>query len=242
MSDTQRNGETGPKRIAVIMAHPDDAEFGCGGTVAKWAQEGHYIMYVLLTSGDKGSDDPTMTPDRLMTMREAEQRAACGVLGVKEVHFLRKLDATLAPDLDLRRDMTRVIRQLKPDVVVCQDPMQRYSGPEYINHQDHRAAGEAVLAAVYPSARDRLTFPELLAEGLEPHKAHEIYLMGAEHPDVWVDITDTMETKIAALRDHKSQVQGWDPAERMYEWASQTAEANPGHGKFIEGFKYFKID
>jgi LmbE family N-acetylglucosaminyl deacetylase len=231
----------GPKRIAVIFAHPDDAEFICAGTVARWAAEGNHITYVLLTSGDKGSDDSTVTPEQLVATREAEQRAAADILGVEEVIFLRYADAMLVPDLDLRRAMVRVIRQIRPDVVICQDPTVRFVGQDYLNHPDHRAAGEATLDAVYPAARDRMTFPELLAEGLEPHKVREVYLAGADKPDVAIDITPYLDTKLAALRAHASQV-AWDPSEMVRKWAQEEASQFPGHGDFVETFKYFKLD
>jgi LmbE family N-acetylglucosaminyl deacetylase len=233
---------SGPKRVAVIFAHPDDAEFICAGTVARWVAEGHHVTYVLLTSGDKGSDDPAMTPQRLVATRTAEQRAACAVLGVQEVVFLGHEDAMLVPDLALRREMVRVIRRLRPDVVVCQDPTVRYVEQSYLNHPDHRAAGEATLDAVYPAARDRMTFPELLAEGLEPHKVREVYLAGAAAPDVAIDITDHMETKLAALRAHASQLGEWDPREEIEKWAAEDAARFPGNGRFVESFKYFKLD
>jgi LmbE family N-acetylglucosaminyl deacetylase len=231
----------GPKRIAVIFAHPDDAEFSCAGTVARWAAEGNHITYVLLTSGDKGSDDPSVTPEQLVATREAEQRAAADILGVADVIFLRYADAMLVPDLDLRRTLTRVIRQLRPDVVVCQDPTVRYVGQEYLNHPDHRAAGEATLDAVYPSARDRMTFPELLAEGLEPHKVREVYLAGAVTPDIAIDITPYLDVKLAALQAHASQV-AWDPSEMVRKWAQEEAAQFPGHGDYVEAYKYFKLD
>jgi LmbE family N-acetylglucosaminyl deacetylase len=234
--------DTGPKRIAVIFAHPDDAEFICAGTVARWAAEGHHITYVLLTSGDKGSEDPDMTPERLVETRTAEQRAACDVLGVQDVLFLGYPDAMLVPDLNMRREMVRVLRTIRPDVVVCQDPTVRYIAQSYLNHPDHRAAGEATLDAVYPAARDRMTFPELLAEGLEPHKVAEVYLAGAAEPDVAIDITPFMELKLAALRAHASQVGHWDPEEMVRQWAREDAERFPGTGEYVESYKYFKLD
>jgi LmbE family N-acetylglucosaminyl deacetylase len=233
---------TGPKKIAVIIAHPDDAEFICAGTVARWAEEGHEIVYILLTSGDKGSDDPTMTSARLVETREAEQREAARILGVEDVIFMKYPDAELEPNLELRREITRMIRKLKPDVVVCQDPTVRWVDTQYINHPDHRAAGEATLAAVFPAARDRLTFPELLAEGLEPHKVREIYLAGAQTPDVAIDITAQMERKLESLRAHASQLGDWDFEPMIREWAQETAAQHPGTGEYVESFKYFKLD
>ena len=243
-SDAAEHGArpAGPKRIAVIFAHPDDAEFICAGTVARWAAEGHEISYVLLTSGDKGSDDPAVTPEQLVATREAEQRAACDILGVRDIVFLRYPDAMLVPDLAMRRELVRVIRHLKPDVVVCQDPTVRWVDQDYLNHPDHRAAGEATLDAIYPAARDRMTFPELLAEGLEPHKVTELYLAGAKDPDVAIDITDHLDTKLEALRAHASQIVGWDPEPMLRQWAKETAERFPGHGEYVEAYKYFKLD
>ena len=234
--------ETGPRRVAVIFAHPDDAEFICAGTVAKWASEGHHVMYVLLTSGDKGSDDPEITPERLVAIREREQRDACDLLGVKEVHFMRRLDGSLVADMDLRRDIVRVIRRLKPDVVICQDPTVRYVEKAYINHPDHRAAGDATLDAIFPAARNRMTFPELLEEGLEPHRADEIWLAGSDAPDTAVDITGHIDTKIAALRAHKCQLGDWDPDEMIRTWSRETAARFPDHGEYAEAFRTFKLD
>lgn len=238
--------ETPPKRVLVFQAHPDDMEFMCAGTLARWASEGAEIHYCSLTSGDKGSEDPAITGPDLAATREREQRAACAVLGVTSVTFLGYLDATLVADLDMRRQLTRVIRTVRPDVLVCQDPTMRYAGQGYINHPDHIAAGEAALAAVFPSARDRMTFPELLREGLEPHKVAEVYLCGGEHTDLWVDVSATIDTKIAALREHASQLRDWDPTEMMRTWARETAERHPDKpadfGEYAEAFKYVKLD
>jgi LmbE family N-acetylglucosaminyl deacetylase len=233
---------TGPKKVAVVMAHPDDAEFICAGTVARWADEGHEVVYVLLTSGDKGSDDPEMTSDRLVETREAEQLAAARILGVKDVIFMKLPDAELEPNLELRRALVRIIRTLKPDVVVCQDPTVRWVDTQYINHPDHRAAGEATLAAIFPAARDRLTFPELLGEGLEPHRVREIYLAGAQSPDVAIDITAQMDRKLDSLRAHASQLGDWEFEPVIRQWAKETAEQHPGNGEYVESFKYFKLD
>lgn len=236
-----------PRRVLVIQAHPDDVEFSSAGTVAKWVKDGAEVHYCSITSGDKGTADPAISGPELATTREREQRNACEVLGVRSVTFLGYLDATLVPDLNLRRELTRVIRRIKPDVLMCQDPTMRYGGQRYINHPDHIAAGEASLAAVFPSARDIKTFPELLAEGLEPHITPEIYIYGARDADLWVDISDTIDTKIAALREHKSQVGDNDEklVEMMYEWGRENARLHPhkpdDFGEFAESFKYMKL-
>ena len=245
-TDDQTEAGPPPRRVLVIQAHPDDMEFTSAGTIARWTLDGAEVHYCSITSGDKGSSDPAVTGVDLAAMREREQRAACEVLGVASVIFLGYLDATLVADLNLRRELTRIIRRVKPDVLVAQDPTMRYTGQGYINHPDHVAAGEASLAAVFPSARDRMTFPELLHEGLEPHKVAEIYLFGGLTPDIWVDITDTIETKITALNAHESQVRDWDPSDMIRTWARETAERHPDKpddfGEFAESFKYFKLD
>ncbi len=237
-----------PQRVLIVMAHPDDAEFICAGTVARWVSEGSEVIYVLVTSGDKGSNDPTMTGDRLVAVREAEQLEAARILGVAHVEFLRYRDAEVVADLGLRRDLVRVMRRFKPDAVVCQDPTARYFGQQYIQHPDHIAVGEATLAAVFPSVRDRLTFPELLEEGLEPHIVRHVYLAGAREPDVFVDITQFFDRKLAALRAHRSQLGDWDPEPALRLWAQDTAaEARrrgwPGAEQMLlaEAFKFFDI-
>ncbi len=246
VTEDQTEAGPPPRRVLVIQAHPDDVEFTSAGTIARWAKEGAEIHYCSITSGDKGSADPAMTGVELAAMREREQRAACDVLGVSSVIFLGYLDATLVADLNLRRELTRHIRRVRPDVLMAQDPTMRYTGQGYINHPDHVAAGEASLAAVFPSARDRMTFPELLHEGLEPHKVAEIYLFGGLTPDIWVDITGSIDTKIAALKAHESQVRDWDPSDMIRTWARETAERHPdkpdGFGEYAESFKYFKLD
>lgn len=239
-----------PRRVMVSMAHPDDAEFICAGSVARWAAEGQEIIYVLGTSGDKGSDDLEMTGAQLMETREAEQRKACEVLGVKEVVFLRMPDAELAPDLAMRKTLTRVIRQYKPDAVICQDPTSRWEGSFYIQHPDHIAMGEATLAALFPSARDRLTFPELLAEGLEPHKVTEVYIASSEEKcDVFIDIGPHLEQKFAALDAHRSQMGDWDFRTMLTRWGRDVAalarmRSFPGADEieYAEAFKYITLD
>jgi LmbE family N-acetylglucosaminyl deacetylase len=190
-----------------IYAHPDDPEFFSGGTLIKWGLEGKELIYVLVTSGDKGTDDPQMTGPRLMEIREAEQRAAAAHAGAKTLIFLRYADGELEPSLGLRRALTRLIRQHKPDIVVTNDPTTRWSANGGINHPDHRAIGDATLDAVYPSARDRFTFVELWRdEGLEPHKVKQVYLSGTLDANAKVDITGVFEKKLAAIYEHKSQV------------------------------------
>jgi LmbE family N-acetylglucosaminyl deacetylase len=195
-----------PERILIVLAHPDDAEFFCGATLAKWAREGKELRYLLLTCGEKGSDDPAMTPETISAVRQAEQRAAAQVIGVKDVVFLNYRDGELSNTLDLRREIVREIRRFRPRLVVTSDPMAYFMGNSYINHPDHRTAGAAVLEAVSPAAGSRMYFPELLKEGLEPHSPKEVWVTQTNAPNESVNVTDTINIKIAALLEHKSQV------------------------------------
>jgi len=227
-------------RVLVVMAHPDDAEFGAAGTIARWAREGRQVTYLILTDGNRGSHDPAMTAERLAPIRHAEQCAAAKRLGVMDVFFLGYDDGSLQATLDLRKQITRWIRRCKPDVVVCPDPTRRWSGQRYLNHPDHRAAGEATLDAIMPASDTRLIFPELLEEGLDPHRVKEVYLTGSNEPDVWMDIGETIDLKIAALREHKSQVGDWTELEKVI----RERAAEVGKERQLaaaEGFKYFKL-
>src|SRR5579864_3700841 len=231
-------------RVLVVMAHPDDAEFGCGGTIARWAAAGKEINYLLCTSGDKGSSDPDAIPYRLAKTRRAEQINAAHVLGVRDVAFLTYADGTLTNTLELRRDIVRGIRRFRPDAVVCQDPTMRFSGSRYLNHPDHRAAGDACLDAVYPSARDPHVFPDLLVEGLEAHKVREVYMSTMQNPDVWIDISECFERKLEGLRAHTSQVGNrFDQVtERIRERSRQTARLFNLPFEIGEGYRYFRLD
>jgi len=193
-------------KILVIIAHPDDPEFFCGGTVAKWASEGCDVRYVIVTGGEKGSDNPDMTPAKLVALRRDEQRNAALVLGVHDVTFLSHVDGELRNALDAQRDIAREIRRAKPDVIVTTDPLTLHYGAVRVNHNDHRMVGMAVCDAVFPAAGNRMYFPELLADGFEPHAPKEIYFAGAAYPNTLVDITPFIDKKIAAIREHVTQV------------------------------------
>ena len=208
---TEQPTTTAPTRVMALYAHPDDPEFFSGGTLIKWADEGKEIIYVLATSGDKGSDDPEMTSDRLVQIRQTEQRAAARHAKSDNVIFLGFRDGELVPDLGLRRALTRVIRQQKPDIIVTNDPTTRWNTAGSINHPDHRAIGDATLDAVFPAARDRLNFIELWRdESLDPHKVKQVYLAGTLSPNAKVDISGVLDRKIAAICEHKSQVKDVD--------------------------------
>ena len=213
-----------PKRAMSIHAHPDDQEFTVGGTLAKWARAGCEIVTVCITSGGAGSNKftpPDMTRKALVSIREDEQREAGRILGVKETIYLGHEDGMLEASIPLRRELTRLIRRYRPEAVLTGDPTVRYYGTTYMNHPDHRVAADVALDAVFPSAGTRLIFPELLAEGLEPHEVHQVYIHGAERPDTYVDIAETLDVKLAALRAHKSQMGEWDPAEMLTQWAAE---------------------
>jgi LmbE family N-acetylglucosaminyl deacetylase len=185
----------------VVAAHPDDAEFGAAGTVARWTREGKTVVYVLCTNGEKGTGDRRVSPDWLAGVREQEQLAAADVLGVREVTFLRYPDQGLEDTAEFRKDIVRAIRKYRPAIVVTSDPYRRYFW-----HRDHRITGQVVLDAVFPFARDHLAYPDLLEEGLEPHKVKEILFWATEDVNYRVDITATFDLKLAALRCHESQV------------------------------------
>jgi LmbE family N-acetylglucosaminyl deacetylase len=187
--------------IMVITAHPDDAEFGAAGSVAKWVREGKRVVYVVCTSGDKGTDNPDIPPQQLARIREKEQKDAAAVLGVSNVVSLGYPDQGLEDTPDFRKAIVRQIRIYKPDMIVTMDPYRRY-----IWHRDHRITGQVVLDAVYPYARDVLAYPDLIQEGLMPHKVKKILFFGTEDINLHVDISETFHLKLTALRCHKSQI------------------------------------
>ena len=187
--------------VLVISPHADDAEGGCGGTVAKWIKEGKSVVYVLCTNGDKGTSDPAVKPEQLAATREKEQLAAADVLGVREVIFLRHPDQGLEETPEFRKELVRLIRMYRPDTVISVDPYRKY-----IWHRDHRITGQVVLDAVFPYARDLYAYPDLIEEGLEPFKVKEVLLWASEEPNYNVDITGVFDMKVKALRCHESQV------------------------------------
>ena len=213
-----------PKVAMCIHAHPDDQEFSAAGTLAKWAKAGCDVISVVITSGDSGSNDPQHGSDynaTLARIREGEQKAANDLIGVKETVFLHYPDGELEPTIELRRELTRVIRQYKPEAVVTGNPEAWFYGNEYLNHPDHRAAARAACEAVFPSAGTRLIFTDLLSAGYEPHNVKRLYIHGVEKPDTWVDISETIDIKVNALRKHASQMGDWDPEKMIREWATE---------------------
>ncbi|MCX7911954.1 MAG: PIG-L family deacetylase [Dehalococcoidales bacterium] len=222
--------------LMVISPHPDDCEFGIAGTVARLVREGKQVVYVICTNGDKGTSDRTLSPRKLAEIREREQLAAAELLGVKETVFLRYPDQGLEDCHEFRRDLVRVIRRFRPRIVATADPHRRYMW-----HRDHRITGIVAMDAVYPYARDHLSYPELLEEGLEPHKVREIWFWGAEEPNFRMDITDTIDIKFAALACHKSQVGDVPPEmrERLKEFARLQAEGESF--EYAEAFRRVEV-
>ncbi len=217
--DSKVQFQARPVYALVVSPHPDDAEFGAAGTVARWIRESKKVVYVICTDGSKGTSDRSVAPETLAGIREAEQREAARVLGVEEVVFLRYPDQGLEDTSQFRKDLVRQIRRYRPEVVVTADPYRRY-----VWHRDHRITGQVVLDAVFPFARDHLAYPDLLEEGLEPHKVSELLFWGAEEINYRSNITETVEVKIAALQCHKSQLAQFDSGNFM-QWLESRHKA-----------------
>jgi LmbE family N-acetylglucosaminyl deacetylase len=226
----------GKQVILVILAHPDDPEFFCGATIARWSAAGHEIHYLLFTRGDKGSSDPEMTPDRLMAIRAVEQRAAADVLGVKSITYLDKEDGYVTAELKNREEIIRNIRKIKPQIVVTCDPANLMTRDGYINHPDHRSVGQQVMDAIFPGVGNRLFFPQILSEGMEPVKVKELWLSIPDQANTVIDVSDTWSQKLTALSKHVSQVgDGKRMMERMNKRGNLTR--NKGRIVFEEKFK-----
>jgi LmbE family N-acetylglucosaminyl deacetylase len=227
-----------PKRVLAVAAHPDDVDFGAAGTIARWTAEGIDVAYCIVTDGAAGAVERETDLTTLAGMRQTEQRKAAAEVGVSDVTFLGYPDGRLVVSLDLRRDLSRVIRTVRPDRVLCQSP-ERYWERIRASHPDHLAAGEATLQAVYPDARNPFAHPELLAEGLEPHEVGEVWMMASPRADRFVDITEVIERKLAALRAHETQVGTDDHIEEFVRgWTRATAErAGYGPDRYAEVFQ-----
>ncbi len=231
-----------PQKILVILAHPDDPEFFCGATLARWARAGHKITYCLLTCGDKGYNDTTkpvdVSTDELCAIRHREQNAAAKKIGAEAVQFLDHPDGYVVPDLELRRELVRVIRQQKPDILVTCDPQNLFA-TYGVNHPDHRAAGQAALDAVFPAAGNAGYFPELITEGYQPHMPKEVWVSQTNQPTVILDITDTWPVKYAALMEHRSQIGdiGTFTARMKSRHTEDSTDENP---RFEEKFRVIK--
>ena len=227
------------QRVMVITAHPDDSEFGAGGTIAKLTRDGKVVTYCILTNGNKGSSDRSMTPERLVKIREDEQRNAARVLGVETVDFLGFPDCELEDTRETRTAVSGAIRRHRPDLVIIQNPHRtKLLGA---SHRDHRIAAGIALDCVYPLARDHMAFPELMAQGLEPHKVKEVHMMWWENPELVVDISETMDLKIKALACHVSQLKDMAAVEKRIR--ERSAELGKPRGyAYAETFEPIVID
>ncbi|MCK5315238.1 MAG: PIG-L family deacetylase [Anaerolineales bacterium] len=213
-----------PDSAMAIVAHPDDIEFSCAGTLARWAKAGSRIAYVLCTSGEVGIAEVGMSKSKAAEIRETEQRNAADIVGAQEVVFLREPDGMLQATLELRKKLIREIRRFRPEVVVCGDPTIVWAGDSYINHPDHRAAATAALDAVFPAAGQPNLFEELNEEDISAHKPRKVYVTSWTQTDQYINITGTLDIKVAALRAHESQMKDWDPEPRIKEWAAERAK------------------
>jgi LmbE family N-acetylglucosaminyl deacetylase len=225
------------ERALVVVAHPDDVDFGLAGTVAQWTAAGIAVTYCVITDGAAGGFDPSLPRERIAEVRKAEQQAAAAEVGVSDVRFLDYLDGQLTVTYELRADLSRVIRSVRPRRLACQSPHRTFDRIG-INHPDHIAAGEAALQAVYPDARNPFAHPQLLADGLEPWVVEEVWVSASERPNHWVDVTDTFAAKLAAIKRHASQLP--DPG-RVEGWlrprlAAQAHAAGLGEDRLAEAF------
>ena len=238
MAEVREVTNEGIERILVVSAHPDDVDFGVGGSIAAWTASGIDVAYCIVTDGEAGGNDLAMPREEMARIRRTEQTAAAATVGVTDLRFLAYPDGRLQPTIELRRDISRVIRSVRPERVVCQSP-ERIWERVYASHPDHLAAGEATVAAVYPDARNPFAHPELLADGFEPWTVPELWLMAHPSVDVYVDTTDTVDKKIAALLCHASQIP--DPPgldQRMRDWGAMiAARCGLPEGRLAEAFK-----
>ncbi len=226
-----------PERAMAIVAHPDDIEFSCAGTMARWANSGTKTSYILLTSGDVGIDDPAITKEDAIRIREEEARKAADIAGAAEIKFLRHPDGMLEATLELRKELVKEIRRFKPEVVICGDPTVTLASETYINHPDHRAAALAAIDAAFPAAGQPTLFEDIEEEfGFTAHKPRKVYISSWSNATTFVNISETIDIKIEALRAHVSQMKGWDPESMVREWAAESAK-----GKEMEYAEAFNV-
>lgn len=228
------------KRALVIVAHPDDADFICSGTCIQMARQGIEVTYMVLTNGDKGNHNPEITRNQLIAMRQIEQREAAARSGIHEVLFMGEEDGFLRPRKAIRKRVTREIRRIRPELIFCTNPDRYFVGDGYINHPDHRNAGLVAIEAIFPAADNPMFYPDMAEEGYHPHKIKYLYVHGHDQPDLRVDITDVLETKIDSILCHTSQFE--DPAGAQKRWRETWGEAQPdGSLRYFESFKIMKF-
>lgn len=226
-----------PKSAMAIFAHPDDIEFGCAGTLARWAKNGTRVSYVLLTSGDVGIDDPEISKEEAIRIRQQESQEAAKIAGAEEIIFLGQPDGLLEATLEVRKLLVREIRRFKPEVVVCGDPTVTLPSETYINHPDHRAAALAAIDAVFPASGQPTLFSEIESEdGFTAHKPRKVYIQAWSEATTFVNISETIDLKINALKAHRSQMNGWDPETMIREWATESAR-----GKEMQYAESFRV-
>lgn len=213
-----------PESAMAVLAHPDDIEFSCAGTMFRWLKAGARVRYVIATSGDAGINEPVMSRAEAAVLREAEAIAAAAVGGVTDISFLREPDGMVEATMALRKKIVREIRDFRPEVIICRDPAMLWTSRDYINHPDHRATALAAVDAIFPAAGQRAVFEELEAEGLKPFKPRKVYVSGWDHVNTYISIDETIDLKINALREHKTQMRDWDPEPHVREVASRRAE------------------
>jgi LmbE family N-acetylglucosaminyl deacetylase len=227
-------------RVLVIMAHPDDPDFTCGGTAAQMARQGIEVTYMILTNGDKGNHNPEITRNQLIALRKIEQRAAADITGVKQVLFMGVEDGFLRPTRAIRKRVTREIRRIRPELIICFHPDRYLVGEGYINHPDHRNAGLVALEAIFPAADNPMFYPDLADEGYLPHKISQLYIVGDSEPSIRVDISDAIDLKIEAILAHKTQISA--PDEAVERWKERWGEKQEdGSLRFYEHFRVLKF-
>lgn len=231
------------KRVLVVMAHPDDCDFGAGGTIAQWTAQGIHVSYCIITNGDQGGEESGIPLEQMAAVRQKEQRDAGKALGVNDITYLNYRDGWLAPSMELRKDIVKAIRIAKPDRMVVQSPERNYERV-FASHPDHLAAGETAVQAVYPDARNPFAFTDLKEAGFEPWRVREVWMTGSPNPNHFVDITETFPKKIAALHAHVSQTAHNKELEKMVrEWGERNAQANGlAEGRIAEIFQVMNTD
>jgi LmbE family N-acetylglucosaminyl deacetylase len=229
-----------PKKAMCIFAHPDDIEFSCAGTIARWIKNGTEVSYIILTSGDAGIDDPEISRKEAITIREEESLKAAEIAGVEDVVFFGEPDGMLEASMALRKRLVREIRRFKPEVVICGDPTVTLASEHYINHPDHRAAATAAVDAIFPAAGQPTLFYDIEKDfGFTAHKPRKVYISAWSEADTFVNIEETIDVKAQALRAHESQMKGWDPEPMIKEWARETAKGK--EMKYAEGYKVITL-
>lgn len=227
-------------RVMVIMAHPDDPDFTCAGTAIQMIRQGIEVTYLILTNGDKGNHNPEVTRNQLIAMRKIEQRAAAELCGVKQVIFMGEEDGFLRPTFEIRKRVTREIRRIRPELIICPHPDRYLVGDGYINHPDHRNAGLVALEAIFPAADNPMFYPDMADEGYLPHKISQLYVHGDPNPNVEIEVTDDIDTKIEAILAHKSQFSNPDEMRKNFKehWGDKQEDGSVRHFERFRAMRF----